>query len=1167
MRTLISRICLVIAVLILCVYAILPVEKKLRLGKDLRGGSSLIYSVQLKPGDPADTVPRVIDVLKNRVDPQGLSEISIVRQGEDRIEITMPLANERTQGLKRAYNDALAKFDNAVIDPGSFEQAMRLTGPERDAEIKRLGEGLPRRTELLAIATKSADEARAIRVELTAAQAALKAAKDAPLPDTAAQAAKVAELDAKVLDLITRAGDAESRYDAARKEVLSSSVTAEQVRRIFTLPADVRRLPRSSAPGQFVDFPSQRDEAKEALLKANPDLKPKLDAAFTAYSEWAAQRTPLDDSADLERLLSGAGVLEFRIAVNPNQHPQEERLRRELRERGPRNVQSDDARWYQLHKIEQWYESIEELEFMRADPQSYFRTRWGHVAEFYQGEYYALCWDVKGSRLTRAEGADWAVERAYQSADQLGRPSIAFEMNPIGAGLLGEMTRQHVGNKMAVLLDDRVYTAPTLQSVISKNGQITGNFSTAEIQYISRVLGAGALQAKLSPEPISRSSLGPELGADNLTRGFETGVAAFIVVSIFMIIYYFPKLGLIAVFALWCNLLVILGVMALNHAAFTLPGIAGIILTFGQAVDSNVLIYERMREEFNRGADMKTAVRLGFSKAFSSIVDGNVANLIVCAVLYQVGTQEIKGFAITLAIGVLATLFGALVVSRLIFTILVDHLGWKRTSMLPMAIPGFQALLTPKIDWIRLRWVFTVVSLVLVTVGIFMAIARGPAMLDTEFRGGTRIELTFKKDASGKPLTLSRQDVEDRIRRVASAAQPGDDVRNLADAEILPINPEANGVTSDRFRIQTFEVDERTALNAVNAAFADVLQTRQRITFNGLDQEAWRQAPVYKVLSPILGEDVDRPDLRQDVGPYFGGVVILLDNITPPTSKAELEQRLKDTRLKPEFSDTISRRREVQIIEGTPDAVKAAVVLVKDDAVNSFDNEDRWAVEVAAREWKLTQLALGQASTLANVQTFSPTIAQSFTARAVVAIVLSLILLTIYVWVRFGAARWALAATLPLFHDILSILGLIAIAQILFERVPALSNALGILPFKIDLNMVAAMLTIAGFSLNDTIIILDRIRENKGKLEYASAQQVNDAINQTISRTLITSGTTLISTVILYLFGGEAVRGFAYAFTLGVFIGTYSSIAISAPLVWSRKSDRLAADKIASPRT
>jgi len=1156
MRTLFSRICLVVAVLALCGYFVYPPEKQLRLGKDLRGGVSLVYSVLLKPGDDAGTIGKVIEVLKDRVDPKGLSEISMVAQGGNRIEITMPLPNERVKRLRRAYEDELGKLATLSLETDTFERMMRLSGAERDAQITKYSEGLPGRAQTLREAATAADQAAAVRAELDAAQKALTEAKDAK-----ADAAKIGELETKVNDLVTRAADVELKYEEARHKSLEAALSPDSVRRAIQLSGDPRRL-NSRQTGVVQTLPSDREQALTELKQRHPDQAAQIDRAVQAYEAFASERTLLDDPADLERLLSGAGVLDFRITVDPGSHPQEERLRRELRERGPKNVQSTDARWYQVHKIDTWYDTVEELALLKSNPAAFFMNRGNYVGEEYQGEYYMLCWDVRGSRLTRAEGS-WAVSGARQGIDPQGRPAINFEMNIQGASLLNEMTSRHVGHHMAVMLDDKVYTAPNLNSAIGSNGQIMGNFSDAERTYIIRVLAAGSLQAKLSPEPISRSTLGPELGADNLQKGLRTGLIAFIVVSVFMCVYYFPALGGIAVFALWCNLLMILGIMALQRAAFTLPGIAGVVLTFGQAVDANVLVYERMREEFRRGHDMKAAVRLGFSKAFSSIVDGNVSNLIVCAVLYNVGSQEIKGFAITLAIGVLATLFGTLVVSRLLFEIFVDRLGWRRTSMLPMAIPHFQEFLTPKIDWIRLRWIWVFVSGGLVGVGLVLAYVRGPVMLDTAFRGGTQIEITLRNDPkTGQPLELKRQDIEDRVKAIADHAAAGDALRSLAESEILPVNPKDDGVTSSRFQIRTFEIDEREVREAITRDLADLVESRPALSFASRGEPDFKRAPVYKVLSNILGEDVDRPSLRDDVSPYFGGVAIVLDHLDPPVDKKSIEQRLNDTRLHKDFADTVSRKREVRVIDGSSDAVRAVVILVRDDSVTAFENEERWNVEVAAREWQLANRALGEASQLANVQSFSATIASTFKAQAIVAVVLSLLLLTIYVWVRFGAARWAAAATLPLFHDILSIIGLIAVAQIISERAPGVAHTLGILPFKIDLNMVAAMLTIAGYSLNDTIIILDRIRENKGKMAFASAHQINDSINQTFSRTLITSGTTLISTTILYLVGGEAVRGFAYAFTLGVFVGTYSSIAISAPLVWSRKSDRAEAEAL-----
>lgn len=1153
MRILLRNLILTVAVLLLCAWSVYPPETKLRLGKDLAGGVSLIYSVQIKPGE-RDVIPRMIDVLKQRIDPDGLSEISIVQQGRDRIEITMPLPNERVKRLKAAFDAAVREIGTVQFDAARFEQVMRLAPAERQAEVDRLTAAFPARAEAITRSVRLYDEAVTARAAVSDLQARIKAARAATPPPP--------ELDAMVADLdglVARAADAEIAYDAARKAAVGTPLSEFDVRRAVSLSNQPRSL--RGKDGTIVRMESPREQALNRIRSQHPEFKPQLDKVLAAWESYAKERRQLDDPADLRRLLAGAGVLTFRITVAANTHPEEDRLRRELRERGPKGVRSADAHWYRVNRIENWYDSTDQLQFLIDDPAGFFRAR-GFVGDLYDGEYYMLCWDTPGSRLTNAEG-DWSVSNASPSTDQLGRPAIAFQMSPTGAGLLGDLTRQHVGEPMAVLLDDQVYTAPRLESRISRSGQITGQFDQQELNYIVRVLSAGSLQAKLAPEPISVNNLGPELGADKLAKGINTGYWAFGIVSVFMVLYYF-QCGGIAVFALWCNLLIILGVMALNRAAFTLPGIAGIVLTFGQAIDSNVLIYERMREEFRRGADMRTAVRLGFSKALSAIVDGNVTNLIVCIVLYYVGTQEIKGFAITLGIGVVATLFSALVVSRLIFTILVEHVGWRKTSMLPMVWGGLQRSLTPKWNWIRLRWTFVIFSVVITIASIIAAVSRGDKMLDTEFLGGTAVELAFEDPATGQPKVMDRPTVQKMVQEIAVGAKEGDPVRVFRDAEVLPVDPLDDGISSDRFKVKTlFEPNQNAVLTALTSRFSDLISSRPALAFVGHDQPDWKRAPVYKVLSNTLGEDIGRASVRDDASRFFGGVAIVLERIDPPTSKSALVERLDRVRAQQDYSDTLARQRDVRVIEGTDDRATAAVVLVRDDAINAIEAEDRWEAEVAAREWRLTRDALTQVTQLASVQTFSPTIAATFKAQAVVAILLSIILLTIYVWVRFGAARWALAATLPLFHDVIVMIGCIALAQYLYESplTHGLSASIGILPFRIDLNMIAALLTIAGFSLNDTVIILDRIRENKGKLAYASSQAINDSINQTFSRTLITSGTTLISTTVLYVFGGEAVRGFAYAFTIGVFVGTYSSIAITAPLVWSPKADASRSDR------
>ena len=198
---------------------------------------------------------------------------------------------------------------------------------------------------------------------------------------------------------------------------------------------------------------------------------------------------------------------------------------------------------------------------------------------------------------------------------------------------------------------------------------------------------------------------------------------------------------------------------------------------------------------------------------------------------------------------------------------------------------------------------------------------------------------------------------------------------------------------------------------------------------------------------------------------------------------------------------------------------------------------------------------VARASTLAGVESFSASIARAFAAQAIVAVILSGLLIIIYVWVRFAAFRYSMAAMLSTLHDCIVAVGMIALAGVIVKYFPGPAAAIGLMDFKIDLNVVAAVLTILGYSLNDSIVIMDRIRENRGKLTYASAAVINRSVNETISRTIITGGSTIIATTVLYIYGGEAIRAFAFCFLVGVLVGTYSSVAIAAPLVWSRKSD------------
>jgi len=798
---------------------------------------------------------------------------------------------------------------------------------------------------------------------------------------------------------------------------------------------------------------------------------------------------------------------------------------------------------------------------MTENPADYFYKYGGtgYVVEEYHGEYYMLAWDTRGLRMTQEDGR-WKVARAYQSADQLGRPAIGFVMDRSGAVRMGSLSGDNLGAHMAVLLDDEVFTAPTLQARITNQGVITGEFTMDEINYVVRVLGAGSLQAKLSPEPLSENTVAPELGQDNLDAGISAGILALILVSSFMVVYYFG-FGLVAVLCLAANALLILGALALSRASLTLPGIAGIILTFGMAVDANVLIYERIREELNGGLDLRQAVKIGYQKALSSIVDGNVTNLIVTIVLANVGTQEIRGFAITLGIGVVCTMISALFINRLIMSTLVDKLKIRKMSMLPMAFKPLERILNPNINWIGLRWVTSFLSIGAVSLGIVMIITQGSEMLDTEFRGGTQVTLQFKYsdtdvDEDGEPvrMTMERADVEEFVRGLSGDFASLEPLRN---AEVIPVNPQRDGITSDTFIIKTIATDRGQIGASITGVFRDYLDVPPPLVFEYSAIEDANSAPIYPILVDRLGENIARPDIRNDVSAYSGGVAVHIEQISPPQSLEQITNRLNITRQKDDFTDIVGRKIDLIITEGNADAVISFVLVAVDPGLDYFSNADAWRAEVAAREWDLVRASLANSSDQLSVQSFSPAIAENFRATAFAAVLLSLLLILIYIWVRFGSVRYSAAAIVALTHDVLFVIGVLALAEIVYDMpsMNGITSFLMIEPFKIDLNLVAALLTIIGYSLNDTIVIMDRIRENRGKLSYATKAVINRSVNETISRTLITSGTTLLALFLLYTRGGQGVHAFSFALFVGVLVGTYSSIAVASPLVWSRKKD------------
>ncbi|MGH7131078.1 MAG: protein translocase subunit SecD [Phycisphaerales bacterium] len=1166
MRNLYRHIALIVAVVVIVGYQIFPPDKQLKLAKDLAGGTSLIYQVETRPSDPIDTVDKVIELLRKRVDPDGVLDITMVKQGGNRIEISMPMPGKTVAAARKKFEDALAKLGEGAVTAEQLRRIMNRPAADRDAEFIRLASGDAQRLALLKKAAEAFDGSIAERQRfnivsqslsdtLRAAQADLDAAVTARKPEEELKLLRdrVDAAGKALSDAALPAAQADIAYDTAERAALATSISSADVRRALELPGKARTYTRADGTSGVIASP--RERALDRIKKAHPDAAARLDAVIAEYNTFQQDRKTLDDPQDLVRLLRGAGVLTFRIVPKIGDLPDEARLREELRAGGPRSVKSDNTRWLKINKIEAWLgrdSGPEELEFATTDPRGYFQNRGGYIVDEFDGQAYMLCYDAPGLRLTPAEGA-WRVAGAHPSYDQYQQPAIAFEMDVLGAQRMGELTGTNLQKPMAVILDDEVFTAPTIQSTISGSGQITGQFTPEEIKNISQTLAAGSLAAKLSPEPISQSTIGPQLGADNLERGVKAGILSLVLVGGFMIVYYYGC-GLISVFALLINAVLILGLMAMNRAAFSLPGIAGLILTFGMAVDANVLIYERMREEMERGADFRAAVRLGYSRAMSSIIDGNVTTLIVCVVLTLFGTQEIKGFGIVMIIGGLTTLFTQLYVTRVIFSIFVDKLGWRHGTMMAVQFPAIARAFHPHIDWMKFRFVMLGISAAAVIASVGLLYHEGVTLFDNDFRGGTKVAFQLKKDAANKPMLLSRPEVEARIKQEAAKRAPSRS--SLADFEfnVLVINPDAADRTkSNEFAIKTVVTDTEAVTETVSAAMRDVLDIQPRLAFKDMQATDARLAPVKPILSPSLGDAIDKPGVRNGVADWVGGAAIVLEDLQPRPTLASLNDRLRQMRAQPEYARNLARPHEFIILDGDPEAVRSAVLLVRDDNASYLKDQSRWNADVRDAEWKMLVEAMSRESSLSSVENFSSSIATAFALQATIAVIISAVLITIYIWVRFLSFRYSLGALMSTLHDCIVALGCIAACEYVSRT--SIGQALGISAFKIDLNVVAAVLTILGYSLNDTVIVMDRIRELRGKLPIATHKIVNDAINQTVSRTVITSGCTMLATVILYIFGGEAIRPFAFTFMVGVITGTYSSIFIAAPIVYSEKAD------------
>jgi SecD/SecF fusion protein len=583
------------------------------------------------------------------------------------------------------------------------------------------------------------------------------------------------------------------------------------------------------------------------------------------------------------------------------------------------------------------------------------------------------------------------VANAERLSDQVtGLPNITMYMTSTGAQNWKRLSGANIKKSVAIVMDDRVYTAPTVQQELSSTSVITGDFDVREAEDLASIIRSGKLPA---PAVIVEEAIvGSTLGAEAINAGLYSLLGGFLLVVAFMAFYY-SKAGLIADLVLLLNIVFILGTLASFGAALTLPGIAGIVLTIGMAVDANVIIYERIKEELEKGKSMLTAISEGYSKSYTSIIDANITTLLTGGVLYYFGVGPIRGFALILMVGIVSSMLTAVLVSRL----LMERITLNGGKMSFFTSATKSVLSTANYQFIQKRKISYIFSGAIVVLGLVSALTRG-FEYGVDFQGGRSYQIRFDQ-------TVSVNDVRASL---------------------------ATNLENTSTSVKTFGSESLNQLKIVTS---------------------------YRVAE--TGSEVDS---------------------------------IVDTKL-------------YESLKGF------------------YANEPTY--EQFTEEYKVAASKTG------------PTIAADIKSAALFATIFSLIIIFLYILLRFRKAEFAIAALITTTHDVLVLLSLFTIFK-------------GILPFslEIDQNFIAAVLTVIGYSLNDTVIVFDRIREYL--FEYPSkkvAEVTNLAINNTLSRTIMTSFTTIIVVLMLFIFGGEVIRGFAFALLIGIGFGTYSSIFIAAPLV------------------
>lgn len=871
----------------------------------------------------------------------------------------------------------------------------------------------------------------------------------------------------------------------------------------------------------------------------------------------------------IERKIYTAGALEFRIVASPvfSKHRDIIELAKALPP-GEREVRKGDS------VVAEWMEyDVEHFGGIDSPDTRLVKRMVGQQPQ-------ALVMMDDGVNVTGEY-----LKQTSAGIDEKGEPQVNFSFNQQGAYLFGRLSGRHTPNSagqeyhLGIVLDKRVLRAPSIISKITSQGRISGGMQQEDVDFIVGILNAGSLPATLNKEPISRETISPTLGAETVAKARTAITYSLIVVMVFMLVYY-RFAGIVACLALGANLLLILGFMVLFNAAFTLPGLAGLVLTIGMSVDANVLIFERIREERKRGAALRMAIRNGFGRATQTIVDANVTTLITAIVIYKIAPDNVKGFGVTLIIGIVMSMYAAIFMSRLVFDVAEKIGSIKELGM-------GQIIGQTSIDFLGKRGIAAIASLLLIGVGLTAVFNRGADLLNIDFTGGSSVTMVFK-DGQEMPFTEVKQ-------QLVSETDLGD--KNLSLVEV------GERGTGKQYTVSCVEQDVEAVQQTLKAAFGDRLKTYQvessEITSLGTQTGAIEPRDTNFV--SLVSFQAEEPESEEDEAAEPA------QNANSESTETDGESASADDEPEPETTSEDAEATDTEPAESTPtqavdifengstfeldfsvggtdsglnyDTIRQLIQDALDETdhggaafrvtnplyqTGSARRFDKWSVTVALDEAAVREV-VSNIESAANSQPVFPLankiggrVAGDMKTKAIAAIVISLVGIVAYIWFRFQHVMYGLAAVVALIHDVLVTLGMIALSAAIVSNIPGLADALMIEKFQISLPIVAAFLTIIGYSLNDTIVVFDRIREVKGKSPKLSAEMINNSINQTLSRTLLTSLTTFLSVILLYFLGGDGIHGFAFALVVGVIVGTYSSIFIASPaLLWmSQRSDQ-----------